>query len=149
MNERECGRKRSCSILSAVPAFVYKDWGKPWQCYVLADTFCIQITMGLWLWRTLIGRRVSTYFSKGPAVSIYRVMWQSLLFYIFSCIILNVMRFVTQLIACGMRQLENRVLGKLQGAAERSPLIGKLINSKPKKIRQIFFYFWEVHRMPF
>ena len=27
----------------------------------------------------------------------------------------------------------------LQGAAERSPLFGKLINSKPKKIRQMFF----------
>ena len=37
----------------------------------------------------------------------------------------------------------------IQGAAERSPLFGKLINSKPKKIRQIFFYFWKVHRMPF
>ena len=30
-----------------------------------------------------------------------------------------------------------------QGAAERSPLFGKLINSKPKKIRQIFFLFPE------
>ena len=37
----------------------------------------------------------------------------------------------------------------IQGAAERSPLFGKLINSKPKKIRQTFFYFWKVHRMPF
>ena len=27
-----------------------------------------------------------------------------------------------------------------QGAAERSPLFGKLINSKPKKIQQIFFF---------
>ena len=33
----------------------------------------------------------------------------------------------------------------VQGAAERSPLFGKLINSKPKKIRQMFFYFWKVH----
>jgi hypothetical protein len=37
----------------------------------------------------------------------------------------------------------------IQGAAERSPLFGKLINSKPKKIRQMFSYFWKVHRMPF
>jgi len=37
----------------------------------------------------------------------------------------------------------------LQGAAERGPLIGKLINSKPKMIRQMFFYFWKVHRIPF
>ena len=37
----------------------------------------------------------------------------------------------------------------IQGAAERSPLFGTLINSKPKKIRQMFFYFWKVHRMPF
>jgi hypothetical protein len=28
----------------------------------------------------------------------------------------------------------------IQSAAERSPLFGKLINSKPKKIRQIFFF---------
>ena len=28
----------------------------------------------------------------------------------------------------------------IQGAAERSPLFGKLINSKPKKIRQMFFF---------
>ena len=28
----------------------------------------------------------------------------------------------------------------LQGAVERSPLFGKLINSKPKKIRQLFFF---------
>ena len=28
----------------------------------------------------------------------------------------------------------------LQGAAERSPLFGKLINSKPKKIRQMFLF---------
>ena len=37
----------------------------------------------------------------------------------------------------------------IQGAAERTPLFGKLINSKPKKIRQMHFYFWKVHRMPF
>ena len=38
----------------------------------------------------------------------------------------------------------------IQGAAERSPLFGKLINSKRKKIRQrFFFYFRKVHRMPF
>ena len=37
----------------------------------------------------------------------------------------------------------------IQGAAERSPLFWKLINSKPKKIWQMFFYFWKVHRMPF
>ena len=38
----------------------------------------------------------------------------------------------------------------IQGAAERNPLFGKLINSKPKKIRQMFFfYFWTAHRMPF
>jgi hypothetical protein len=37
----------------------------------------------------------------------------------------------------------------LQEAAERSPLFGKLINSKPKKIRQMFFYFRKVRRMPF
>ena len=29
--------------------------------------------------------------------------------------------------------------GIIQGAAERSPLFGKLINSKPKKIRQMLF----------
>jgi hypothetical protein len=38
---------------------------------------------------------------------------------------------------------------KIQGAAERSHLFGTLINSKPKKIRQMFFYFWKVQRMPF
>ena len=32
----------------------------------------------------------------------------------------------------------------LQGAAERTPLFGKLINSKPKKIRQFFFLFPEI-----
>jgi len=38
----------------------------------------------------------------------------------------------------------------IRGAAERTPLFGKLINSKPKKIWQMFFfYFWKVHRMPF
>jgi hypothetical protein len=31
----------------------------------------------------------------------------------------------------------------IQGASERSPLFGKLINSKPKKIRQMFFLFLE------
>ena len=31
----------------------------------------------------------------------------------------------------------------IQGAAERSPLFGKLINSKPKKIRQNVFLFLE------
>jgi len=40
-------------------------------------------------------------------------------------------------------------VSELQVAAERSPLFGKLINSKPKNIRQMFFYFWKVHRMPF
>ena len=38
---------------------------------------------------------------------------------------------------------------EIQGTAERTPLFGKLINSKPKKIRQIIFYFRKVHRMPF
>ena len=37
----------------------------------------------------------------------------------------------------------------VQGAAERTPLFEKRINSKPKKIRQMFFYFWKAHRMPF
>ena len=37
----------------------------------------------------------------------------------------------------------------IQGAAERTPLFEKRINSKPKKIRQMFFYFWKAHRMPF
>jgi len=37
----------------------------------------------------------------------------------------------------------------IQGAAERTPLFEKQINSKPKKIRQMFFYFWKAHRMPF
>ena len=37
----------------------------------------------------------------------------------------------------------------IQGAAERTPLFEKQINSKPKKIRQMFFYFWKEHRMPF
>jgi len=32
---------------------------------------------------------------------------------------------------------------ELHGAAERTPLFEKRINSKPKKIRQIFFYFWK------
>jgi len=31
----------------------------------------------------------------------------------------------------------------IQGAAERTPLFGKQINSKPKKIRQMFFLFLE------
>jgi len=38
---------------------------------------------------------------------------------------------------------------EIQGVAERTPLFGKLINSKPKKIRQMLFYFWKVHRMLF
>jgi len=37
----------------------------------------------------------------------------------------------------------------IQGVAERTPLIEKRINSKPKKIWQMFFYFWKAHRMPF
>ena len=37
----------------------------------------------------------------------------------------------------------------IQGAAERTPLFEKRINSKSKKIRQIFFYFWKAHRIPF
>ena len=37
----------------------------------------------------------------------------------------------------------------IQSAAERTPLFEKRINSKPKKIRQMFFYFWKEHRMPF
>ena len=47
------------------------------------------------------------------------------------------------------RNMLLRFLNVIQGAAKRSPLFGKLINSKPKKIRQMFFYFWKVHRMPF
>jgi len=37
----------------------------------------------------------------------------------------------------------------IQGAAERTPLFEKQINSRSKNIRQIFFYFWKAHRMPF
>jgi len=37
----------------------------------------------------------------------------------------------------------------VQGAAERTPLFEKRINSKPKKIRQMFFYFWKEHGMSF
>jgi len=37
----------------------------------------------------------------------------------------------------------------IQDAAERTPLFEKRINSKPKKTRQMFFYFWKAHRMPF
>ena len=37
----------------------------------------------------------------------------------------------------------------IQDAAERTPLFEKRINSKPKKIQQMFFYFWKEHRMPF
>ena len=37
----------------------------------------------------------------------------------------------------------------IQDAAERTPLFEKRINSKPKKIRQMFFYFWKANRMPF
>jgi len=37
----------------------------------------------------------------------------------------------------------------IQVAAERTPLFEKLINSKPKKILQMIFYFWKEHRMPF
>jgi len=36
----------------------------------------------------------------------------------------------------------------IQDAAERTPVFKKRINSKPKKIWQIFFYFWKEHRMP-
>jgi len=36
--------------------------------------------------------------------------------------------------------LELAVPMHMQGAAERTPLFGKLINSKPKKIRQMFFF---------
>jgi len=38
---------------------------------------------------------------------------------------------------------------KIQDAAERTPLFEKQINSKPKKIQEIFFYFWKAHRIPF
>jgi len=31
---------------------------------------------------------------------------------------------------------------QIQDAAERTPLFEKRINSRPKKIRQMFFYFW-------
>jgi hypothetical protein len=48
-----------------------------------------------------------------------------------------------------MSKLSHTVLIIIQGAAERSPLFGKVINSKPKKIWQMFFYLWKVHRMPF
>ena len=37
--------------------------------------------------------------------------------------------------------------GVVQGVAERTPLFEKRINSKPKKIRQMFFYFWKAHRL--
>jgi len=37
----------------------------------------------------------------------------------------------------------------VQGAAERTPIFEKRINSKTKKIREMFFYFWKEHRMPF
>ena len=33
------------------------------------------------------------------------------------------------------------VMGGIQGVAERTPLFGKLINSKPKKMQQMFFFF--------
>jgi len=42
-----------------------------------------------------------------------------------------------------------RTVMLIQSAAERTPLFEKRINSKPKKIRQMFFYFWKEHRMPF
>jgi len=38
---------------------------------------------------------------------------------------------------------------EIQGAAERTPLFEKRINSKPKKIWQTFFYFSKAHRIPF
>jgi len=37
----------------------------------------------------------------------------------------------------------------IQEAAERIPLFEKRINSKPKTIQQMFFYFWKAHRIPF
>ena len=37
----------------------------------------------------------------------------------------------------------------IQSAAERTPLFEKRMNSKSKKIRQMFFYFWKEQRMPF
>ena len=50
----------------------------------------------------------------------------------------------------GIKKYPNKKYLQIQGAAERSPLFGKLINSKPKKIRQMFFfYFWKLPRMPF
>ena len=39
-----------------------------------------------------------------------------------------------------MSATNTQISVKIQGAAERSPLFGKLINSKPKKIRQMFFF---------
>ena len=48
----------------------------------------------------------------------------------------------------GGRERE-REIAEIQGAAERTPLFEKRINSKPKKICQMFFYFWKGHRMPF
>jgi len=41
------------------------------------------------------------------------------------------------------------IIIKVQGAAERTPLFEKRINSKPKKIQQMFLYSWKAHRMPF
>jgi len=41
------------------------------------------------------------------------------------------------------------IFKEIQGAAERTLIFEKRINSKPKKIRQIFFYFWKEYRMPF
>jgi len=38
---------------------------------------------------------------------------------------------------------------EVQGAAKRTPLFEKRINSKPKKIRQFFLYSWKAHRVPF
>jgi len=38
---------------------------------------------------------------------------------------------------------------QLQNAAERTALLEKRMNSKSKKIRQMFFYFWKEHQMPF
>jgi len=38
---------------------------------------------------------------------------------------------------------------EIQDAAETTPLFEKRINSKSKKIQQIFFYSWKEHRIPF
>jgi len=61
----------------------------------------------------------------------------------------NTEQLATNCMSTGTTYLLTITVFIIQGAAERTPLFEKRINLKPKKIWQMFFYFWKAHRMPF